>query len=72
MALGHVPARDGHPPQPPQHNVAHPHKVGIMITHAVGARHPNIVAGERGVEGEGGVADEADDAEEGRVGRSTR
>jgi len=48
------------------------HKVGIMITHVVGARHPNIVAGGRGVEGEGGVADEADDAEEGRVGRSTR
>ena len=60
------------PLNPPNTMLPTPHKVGIMITHAVGARHPNIVAGGRGVEGEGGVADEADDAEEGGVGRRTR
>ena len=39
-----------------------------MITHVVGARHPNIVAGwGRGGEGEGGVADQTDDAEESGV-----
>ena len=60
------------PLKPPNTMLPTPRKVGIMITHVVGARHPNIVAGGGGVEGGGGGADEADDAEDGRVGRSTR
>ena len=33
------------PLKPPNTMLPTFHKVGIMITHAVGARHPNIVAG---------------------------
>ena len=36
------------PLKPPNTMLPIPRKVGIMITHVVGARHPNIVAGVRG------------------------
>ena len=42
------------PLNPPNTMLPTPHKVGIMITHVVGARHPNIVAGGGGSRGKAG------------------
>ena len=64
MALGHVHAREGHPLKPPNTMLPTPRKVVIMITHVVGARHPNIVAGGGGWGVEGEDDNDADDDED--------
>ena len=63
------------PLKPPNTMLPTPRKVVIMITHVVGARHPNIVAGGGGwgVEGEDdNDDDEDDDADDADDSRSQR